>query len=182
MARHELNLELPERPRRINILGNTGSSKSTLARIVGERLQIPVVHLDRLFWEPGWQEADTGVFRQRVAGAVSGDAWVCEGNYAATTFDLRVPQADVNIWLETPRLVCAVRVLLRSAGLTRRPDRPAGCAEGMIANTMGLVRDVWRFDAIQRGRVESELGRWSKAGTILRFSGRNQIGTFVNRL
>lgn len=64
---------------RIVILGNAGSGKSTLARELGRRLQLPVVHLDRLFWEPGWVEADNEVFRSRVRQAVCGDAWICEG-------------------------------------------------------------------------------------------------------
>lgn len=82
---------------RIVILGNGGSGKSTLARLLGERLDLPVVHLDKLFWEPGWAEPDAQQFRERVREAVAGDAWVCEGNYARRTFDLRLPRADLVI-------------------------------------------------------------------------------------
>lgn len=65
---------------RIVILGNAGSGKSTLARAIGERLGLPVVHLDTLFWEPNWVETDAEQFRTRVREAVASDTWVCEGN------------------------------------------------------------------------------------------------------
>jgi len=39
---------------RIMIIGCGGSGKSTLARQLGEKLSLPVVHLDKLFWKPGW--------------------------------------------------------------------------------------------------------------------------------
>ncbi|WP_092042486.1 AAA family ATPase [Methylobacterium pseudosasicola] len=165
--------------RRINVLGNAGSGKSTLARKIGERLQIPVVHLDKFFWEPGWREADPDLFRQRVASAVCGDAWVCEGNYAARTFDLRVPQADLTIWLDTPRLICAARVISRSTAIRNRPDLPVGCQEGNIRNTIELLRDVWRFDATRRGRIDRELSRWGKEEAVLHLKGQNQVEMFL---
>ena len=40
--------------RRIAIIGAGGAGKSTLARQLGEVLGIEVIHLDALFWKPGW--------------------------------------------------------------------------------------------------------------------------------
>ena len=42
--------------RRVAIMGPGGAGKSTLARTVGERTGLPVFHLDRYFWHPGWVE------------------------------------------------------------------------------------------------------------------------------
>ena len=39
---------------RIIIIGCGGAGKSTLARKLGEVLDLPVVHLDQLFWKPNW--------------------------------------------------------------------------------------------------------------------------------
>ena len=68
-------------PRRILVLGPSGAGKSTLARRIGARLDLPVVHLDTFHWNPGWIESEVGRFRQRLAAAVAGDAWVMDGNY-----------------------------------------------------------------------------------------------------
>ena len=41
---------------RIAIVGPGGAGKSTLARALGARTGLPVVHLDEHFWRPGWIE------------------------------------------------------------------------------------------------------------------------------
>ncbi|MCF4126546.1 AAA family ATPase [Methylobacterium sp. SyP6R] len=168
--------------RRINILGSAGSGKSTLARRLGEKLHLPIINLDRLFWEPGWQKADKAVFRQRVEQAVSGEAWICEGNYASQTFALRMPRAELTVWLDTPRLICALRVAWRSMRTTDRPDLPAGCREGNVKNAVELVRDAWQFDAKQRARIEAELAHWSAAGTITRLRSGDEIADLLSSI
>ena len=42
--------------RRILVVGCCGAGKTTLSRELGEILRIPVYHLDRYFWKPGWVE------------------------------------------------------------------------------------------------------------------------------
>jgi adenylate kinase family enzyme len=61
-------------PKRILILGRSGAGKSTLARRIGERLGLPVVHLDAINWKPGWVQTEIGRFRERAAEAAAGDA------------------------------------------------------------------------------------------------------------
>ena len=36
------------------IIGSCGAGKSTLARQLGEILDIKVIHLDSFYWKPGW--------------------------------------------------------------------------------------------------------------------------------
>jgi adenylate kinase family enzyme len=80
-------------PKRILILGPSGAGKSTLARCVGERLGLPVVHLDAINWNPGGVQTETGRFRERVAEAAASDTWVMDGNYT-THIDLCLPRAE----------------------------------------------------------------------------------------
>ena len=43
---------------RVVILGCCGAGKSTLARQLGIKLELPVIHLDTYFWQVGWVESD----------------------------------------------------------------------------------------------------------------------------
>jgi adenylate kinase family enzyme len=38
---------------RVSIVGPGGTGKTTIALEIGRRLGMPVVHLDRLYWQPG---------------------------------------------------------------------------------------------------------------------------------
>ena len=39
---------------RIIIIGKPGSGKSTLALKLGKKLDLPVVHIDKIYWTEGW--------------------------------------------------------------------------------------------------------------------------------
>lgn len=169
-------------PRRIVILGSAGSGKSTLARQIGERLGLPVVHLDVLFWEPGWRQPDDAVFRARVAAAIEGGSWISEGNYSRQTFDLRIPRADRVIWLETPRLFCVWRVLVRGLKGGRRPDLPAGCQERMNWNYLTFLLYVWNFDRDIRPRIDACLRSVAPSVPVARLFNRADIAAYLATL
>ncbi len=134
---------------RILILGASGSGKSTLARLLGERLGLPVVHLDRAYWLPGWVAPTREVWRARVADLVAADAWVMDGQYSSS-LDLRLARADVVIWLDLPRRIYFPRTvwrLIRYHG-RERGDAGDGCRERF---DLGFFRDwVWSYPARSR--------------------------------
>ena len=99
--------------RRIVVVGTTGSGKTTVARKLSRRLGIPHVELDALHWEPKWTPAATDVFRQRVAEALKGDAWVVDGNYSKAR-DLIWPRATDLVWLDHPLPVKMWRLFWRT--------------------------------------------------------------------
>ena len=85
--------------RRIVVVGTTGSGKTTLASELAQQLEVSHVELDALHWEPGWTEAPTDLFRERVTRALSGEAWVTDGNYSAVR-DIVWSRADTLVWLD----------------------------------------------------------------------------------
>jgi len=169
--------------RRIVILGCSGSGKSTLARRLGERLGLPVVHLDVLFWEPGWVEPDNEAFRARVRASMTGDAWISECNYISRTFDLRLPRADQIVWMEPPRHVCIRRILVRTALARPRPDLPAGCEEGFFDADFGeFFAYSWNFNRVTRPRIEAALAQLAPDTPVARLHTRREIDAFIASL
>ncbi|MGH9842177.1 MAG: hypothetical protein ACREEM_25785 [Blastocatellia bacterium] len=109
--------------RKVLVIGSGGAGKSTFAKCLGERLHIEVIHLDMLYWNPGWIETPKAEWLRAVEELVKRDAWIMDGNYSGT-LDLRLKACDTVIFLDLPRLTCLWRVLKRVVQYRgrRRPD------------------------------------------------------------
>lgn len=133
--------------KRVAIFGSPGSGKSTLARRLSDRTGIPVFHLDKHFFSPGWVIQSDGVFTAAIAGIVADEQWITDGNYTReSTVAGRIDRADTLILLERPRLVClwrVVRRILKNYGRVRA-DQAAGCPERL---DWDFLRFVWTYPA-----------------------------------
>lgn len=101
-------------PRRIAVVGSTGSGKTTVARRLSALLGIPHVELDALHWDANWTAAPAAIFRGRVGDALAGESWVADGNYSLVR-DLIWPRADTLVWLDLPLPRILLRLVWRTA-------------------------------------------------------------------
>ena len=69
-------------PRRISIIGTTGSGKTTLGQNIAARLGISHIELDAIHWRENWEPLPIDEFRNQLALALPEDAWVVDGNYS----------------------------------------------------------------------------------------------------
>jgi adenylate kinase family enzyme len=100
--------------RRVAVIGNSCSGKTTFARRLAERLGVPHVELDALNWGPDWTEAPPVEFRQRVEEAIAGEGWVVDGNYHGKLGDLVHSRADTIVWLDLPLRIALARIWRRT--------------------------------------------------------------------
>lgn len=82
---------------RVLIIGCGGAGKSTLARELGSRLGLPVHHLDRFFFRPGWVGSPKDEWLQVQTRLSAEPAWLIEGNYGST-LDVRLAACDTAFW------------------------------------------------------------------------------------
>ena len=163
--------------RRILVVGASGAGKSTLAGELARRLDLPLIHLDRHYWRPGWTAPAPADFRAEVAALAARPAWVMDGNYAST-LDLRLPRADLLVLCDTSRPRCLVRIVRRRWAHRRlpRPDLPEDCPERL---DLGFLRYVWRYPRDSRPRVFAALAEHAPALPVRRLRGRRDAARFL---
>lgn len=164
--------------RRIIVVGSQGSGKTRLSRNLGRKLGLPVVHLDVLYWWPGWKPSDKTSFRTRVTEAIAGDAWVVDGSFSGLAFDLTLARADLLIVIDRPRWLCQWRILWRSAfgRDATRPDLPEGCPEQF---DWKLMKEAWRYDTERVPVIEAERLQYGPDVPLLRLRRDRDIKGFL---
>src|SRR6185503_15715699 len=98
--------------RRVIVIGSGGAGKSTFSRRLADLSGLRVVHLDALYWQPGWEPMPDADWDRVMEDLVAGDNWIIDGNYGRT-LSRRVAAADTIIFLDLPRLVCLWRLVRR---------------------------------------------------------------------
>jgi adenylate kinase family enzyme len=158
--------------RRILILGCGGAGKSTLARQLGDRLGLPVVHLDIHYWSFGWKPTPEVEWRERLERLATAEAWVMDGNYSAS-LATRLARCDAIVFLDLPRWLCVLSVLLRwfRYRFAARPDLPEGCPEKL---DLEFLSWVWNFRQRSRQKVLDAIEHAGRDVEVLRLTQRAQ--------
>ena len=164
---------------RIMIIGCGGAGKSTLARQLGEKTGLPVVHLDKLFWHPGWIESTRDEIDSKITEAMAEPRWIMDGNYNRT-LPVRLEHCDTVIYLDFSRFAClmgVVRRVLTSYGKVR-PDMAEGCPERF---DWEFIQWIWNFNRTKRQRYYSMLkGLEDRQVHILK--NRRQVRKFLSEI
>lgn len=164
---------------RILLIGCGGAGKSTLARQMGEKLNIPVVHLDKLFWHPGWVESTKEEIDARIFQEIRKPQWIMDGNYNRT-LPQRLEYCDTVIYMDFNRAACLMGVLKRV--LTTygkvRPDMGEGCPERI---DFEFLKWVWNFNKNKREKYYRLLNEAQGVNTIV-LKNRRMVKRFLESL
>jgi adenylate kinase family enzyme len=98
---------------RINVVGVSGSGKSTFSRRLAALLERPYIEMDSVYWEPEWTEPSDVVFFERLRAELVRERWVLDGNYSRT-IPIKWARATLVIWLDYPLRLATYRVIKRS--------------------------------------------------------------------
>lgn len=144
--------------KRIAIIGPSGAGKTTLALELSKQLNIPVIHLDKHYWQPNWVATPSAEWAVTQETMLQAERWIADGNYGST-FDIRLSKADSIIFLDYARTLCLRRVLKRILTYQKqnRPDIADGCDERFNWNFLSYV---WTFNKKHKPKILKTLERY----------------------
>jgi adenylate kinase family enzyme len=117
---------------RIVVIGNAAGGKSTLARHLARRRELPLFEVDRLLWQQGWQVTPADDYAREHAAIVAQDRWVLDGLGRQDSIAGRLARSTEIILIDMPLwmhfwLAAERQITWTQGGSTIRPRAPLKC-------------------------------------------------------
>tara|TARA_A100001391_G_scaffold201546_1_gene188847 strand:- start:18158 stop:18661 length:504 start_codon:yes stop_codon:yes gene_type:complete len=162
------------------IIGQPGSGKSTVARQLGERTGLPVIHIDKIHWQSGWVERSKAKKMRLCLEAEQKDQWIFEGGHSAT-WPTRLARADMLVCLERSVFLRLWRVVLRAVtGLGQtRPDMPEGCPE-RLRLLPEFIGYIWKTRNSARAKMRKLAAQAPTACQVVYLRSDEEVAAFLD--
>jgi adenylate kinase family enzyme len=168
---------------RIAVIGNAAGGKSTLARRLACGRKLPLIELDRLLWQPGWQLTPSADYARRHAEIVARNDWVIDGLGRQDSIAERLARSteivliDMPLWMHFA--LAAERQIAWARGQLDYP--PADATEP--PPTAELFRTMWEVEQGWMPELRSMCAEAELRGkAVTRLGSVDEIDAFVSAL
>ncbi len=177
LGREDMNHK--EIGKKIIVIGSPGSGKSYFSKCLAKTIGIPLIHLDKEYWNSGWVETSPAEWIAKHDTLLSGEKWIIDGNYGST-MDRRLEHADTVIYFDLNKYKCLMSCLKRiiSNYGQVRSDMAEGCQEKF---DFEFIKYIWDFSKTQGPRNKEKLARYPEKNSIV-FKKRSEAERFLKEL
>lgn len=168
--------------KRILIIGNAGSGKTTFAKVLAEKTNLPLIHLDKLFWCGEWEHLSREEFDDVLQKELDKPEWIIDGNFSRT-LPHRLEYADTVFYFDLPTITClwgsTVRVI-KNYGKTR-DDMGGNCPEYFDKQKASLYKAIFSFNRTHRKNYRKLLEEQKNKNVVI-FKSRKQANRYLKEL
>ncbi len=167
--------------KKILIIGNAGSGKTTFAKALAEKTGLPLIHLDRLFWKGKWEHLSKEEFDPLLQKELEKEEWIIDGNFSRT-LPHRLKYCDTVFYFDFPAALClwgVTKRVIQNYGKTRE-DMGGECPEYFDRQKFGLCKAVLGFNKKHREKYRKLL-KTEPNKNIFVFKNRRQVKRYFNR-
>ncbi|MEC9209697.1 MAG: AAA family ATPase [Bacteroidota bacterium] len=163
--------------KKVLVLGCCGAGKSTFSKKLHSILKLELIHLDKYYHKPNWEEPEKTEWEKTVNSLVEKPSWIMDGNFSET-MDIRIKNADTIIYLDYPTLKCFWRVLLRlfKHNGRVRSDMATGCKEQL---DLEFLYFVLTFNSKNRKETLKRLGSAKENKRVYIFKSDKEADLFL---
>jgi len=162
--------------KRVIVIGCSGSGKSVFSRSFANLTELPLYHLDTIWWREDGSHIERSEFDARLSEILKKDEWIIDGNYSRT-MEQRIAACDTVVFFDLPTDVCIDGIRARKGKL--RDDMPwKNAPEDDDAEFMEFVRN---YRETNRPQVMSLLDKYSDKNTII-FKSREESESYLQKI
>ena len=165
---------------KITIIGSGGSGKSTLAKQLGEKLNIEVFYLNKIWWINDKDHISDEEFLKIQKNIIENKKSFIFDGYYPDTLDLRLQASDTIIFLDFPPVTNLKRSVKRSLTEKNNEDDPR------LDRTEKLNKDYisWllNFDKNERDKILEKLNKLKLEKKIVIIDNDNKKDLFLQSI
>ena len=130
--------------KRLAVIGNACSGKTTLSKVLAAYFSLPLIHVDSIQFLSGMRLRPQDETRQILRDAAGSESWLIDGFGPLNTIESRFEKADLIVFLRLPLWLNYWWCLKRQfKGIySRRPELPENCFEATIPQTIRLFHSI----------------------------------------
>jgi len=160
---------------KILVIGSPGSGKSYFSRKLSKIINIPVYHMDLLYWHENWVSTPHDEFDKIIAKILDGDSWILDGNYNRT-LEKRIQKAQLVYFLDLDVDVCLQAEKKRRN--KKREDFPSFLVEGEDPEFEQYIKD---FPLVNKPIILEIIKKYPSIKLII-FKTRDEINNYLKSL
>jgi len=167
----------------VAVIGNAGGGKTTLARLLGDALELPVYHVDSIQYQPGWLRTPALECDSRLDALTVEERWIIDGFGNDGVIERRLGAADTVVFVDFPLPVHYWWASKRqwSSRKHQRRELPEDCPEFTLKYSWKLAIVMWQVHRRYRPWFASLVDELPDDVTVFRIRSPRESHAFASQ-